>query len=74
MNVSSRVIASPRNRNPSRRGNASRSVGTADAISSSLVVVLNRGREFAGDLAQPEAVLFESLQSWKEIAKQWCKT
>ena len=34
MNVSSRVICIPRNRNPCNRGNESRSAGTADAISS----------------------------------------
>ncbi|MBA3650580.1 MAG: hypothetical protein H0W66_03620 [Chthoniobacterales bacterium] len=34
MNVSSRVICMPRNRNPSSRGSASRSGGSADSISS----------------------------------------
>jgi hypothetical protein len=34
MNVSNRVICIPRKRNPRSRGSASRSVGSADAISS----------------------------------------
>ena len=34
MKVSSRVISIPRNRNPCSRGNASRSAGSADAMSS----------------------------------------
>jgi hypothetical protein len=37
MKVSSRVISSPRKRNPPSRGNESRSAGTADAISASRV-------------------------------------
>ena len=35
INVSSRVISIPRNRNPRSRGNASKSAGIVDAISSS---------------------------------------
>jgi hypothetical protein len=35
MKVSSRVISSPRKRNPPSRGNESRSAGTADVISAS---------------------------------------
>ena len=58
MKVSSRVISIPRNLNPRSRGSASRSAGKPEAISSSLVLVLNRGRESAEDFPQPEAVLF----------------
>ena len=55
MNVSSRVISMPRKRKPSSRGSASRFSGRPDAISSSLLLVLNCGGESAENLRRPEA-------------------
>jgi hypothetical protein len=54
---SSRVISMPRKRKPSSRGKASRFSGRPDAISSSLLLVLNSGGESDENLRRPEAVL-----------------
>ena len=52
INVSSRVISIPRNLNPRSRGNASKSAGIVDAISTSRSVICRLANQELGNRAR----------------------